>query len=149
MLDRIVSAVWILFVLVIVPLPLGVKSWRKWGWDHVPSGNVDKNGKIIPARGPVGRRGHTLSLVAEDIVVLFGGRGPEKLVKHTPRSMELEFVGGTVEIKSYQGRVIGGTEEECLAQNKTLLECGRVVRFFFLQLFKIIYFYFLFLFHSQ
>ena len=42
--------------------------------------------------------------------------------------MELEFVGGTVEIKSYQGRIIGGTEEECLALNKTLLECGRVVR---------------------
>ena len=51
-----------------------------------------------------------------------------KRVKHTPRSMELEFVGGTVEIKSYQGRIIGGTEEECLALNKTLLECGRVVR---------------------
>jgi hypothetical protein len=116
MLDRCIGLLWITFVLVVVPLPR-VDSWRQWTWDHVDNG-----------KGPVGRRGHTLNLVADDIVVLFGGRGPEKLVKHSPRSMELEFIGGTVEIKSYQGRIIGGTEEECLADNRTLLECGRVVR---------------------
>ena len=108
MLDRCIGLLWITFVLVVVPLPR-VDSWRQWTWDHVDNG-----------KGPVGRRGHTLNLVADDIVVLFGGRGPEKLVKHSPRSMELEFIGGTVEIKSYQGRIIGGTEEECLADNRTL-----------------------------
>ena len=129
MLDRLIATLWITFlVLIVVPLPK-VHSWRQWTWDHVDSGKTNTaTGKMIPKPGPVGRRGHTLNLVADDIVVLFGGRGPEKLVKHTPRSMELEFVGGTVEIKSYQGRIIGGTEAECLADNKTLLECGRVVR---------------------
>ena len=73
-------------------------AWRQWGWDHV---KLPGSNESIP--GPVGRRGHTLNLVADDIVVLFGGRGPERLVKHTPRSMELEIIGGTVEIKSVKG----------------------------------------------
>ena len=109
------------------------RAWRKWGWDHI---KVDGTNESIP--GPVGRRGHTLNLVAEDYVVLFGGRGPEKLVKHTPRSMELEIKGGIVEIKSYQGRIIGGTEEDCLrnaaedgdlrSEEELLLDCGRLVQ---------------------
>jgi hypothetical protein len=114
--------------------PRRASAWREWGWDHVKQG-ADSD---APIPGPVGRRGHTLNLVADDIVVLFGGRGPEKLVKHTPRSMELEIIGGTVEIKSYQGRIIGGTEEECFQRaaeagdmrpkQELLLDCGRLVR---------------------
>ena len=99
-------------------LPSGAAAWRQWGWDHIKDG-PDSN---VSLPGPVGRRGHTLTLVADDIVVLFGGRGPEKLVKHTPRSMELEFVGGTVEIKSYQGRIIGGTEEDLARQFVSMSE---------------------------
>ena len=84
MLDRFIAFTWVTFVILALTLP-DVHSWREWTWDHVDSGRKTKEGKMIPKPGPVGRRGHTLSLVADDIVVLFGGRGPEQLVKHTPR----------------------------------------------------------------
>jgi hypothetical protein len=73
-----ISLLYVSFVLLTL-CPQSAQSWRKWTWDHVDSGNVDGNGNMIPKPGPVGRRGHTLNLVADDIVVLFGGRGPEKL----------------------------------------------------------------------
>ena len=132
--------------------------WQEWKWDHIKVYNetlrrvilqaaangVELNetlGNGTLAESPVGRRGHTINMLGADRIVIFGGRGPEKLVPHYPKSYDIEEVNGTVVVKSYQGRTIGDTDEECIRNaaiegtltnssteeeiEKALQKCGR------------------------
>ena len=112
-----------------------VLCWQEWQWDHVKlynetlrrviakalENNATLNFTMSEALGngtlatsPEGRRGHSINMIGDDLIVIFGGRGPEKLVPHYPKSYDIEEVNGTVVVKSYQGRTIGYTDEECI-----------------------------------
>ena len=69
--------------------------WQEWRWDYIKvynetlrrvilqalENNVTLNetlGNGTLAISPEGRRGHSINMIGDDLIVIFGGRGPEK-----------------------------------------------------------------------
>eukprot|EP00949_MAST-11_sp_MAST-11-sp1_P000906 g906.t1 len=123
----------LLLLLLVLAQPWATCSWKRWAWDHIYTYPNESNSTLrmkgrTVARAPDGRQGHSFNLMGNDTVVLFGGRALETTEVHQPRSMDITQEGGATVIKSYQGRNINPTHEECLAAARVaVLETERCI----------------------
>lgn len=69
-----------------------VLAWKEWSWGN----------KTFQ---PGGRRGHSMVLFKNHIVV-FGGRTDDTDVPHVPKTYEIEQINGKLEFKSYNEKPV-------------------------------------------